>query len=71
MPTRVPKLGLQLTIFGELTTVRSPFTSVSAPQKESGAAATAALSLGSELLAHVPIRAQLAYSSSLRFANGK
>ena len=71
MPTRVPKLGLQLTTLGEPATENSPFTSASAPQKESGAAATAALSLGSELLAHVPIRAQLAYSSSPRFANGK
>ena len=68
MPTRVPKLGLQLTTLGEPATENSPFTSASVPHKESGAAATAALSVRSELLTLVPIRARLAQSSSPHLA---
>ena len=68
MPTRVPKLGLQLTTLGEPATENSPFTSASAPHRESGAAATAALSVGSELLAPIPIRARLEQLSSPRLA---
>ena len=68
MPTRVPRLGHQLTTLGELPTEDSPFTSVTVPHRESGAAATAALSLGSELLASRTIRARLEQASLPRLA---
>ena len=68
MPTRVPKLGHQLTTLGEPATENSPFASASAPHRESGAAVTAALSLGSELLASRTIRAWLVQVSSPRLA---
>ena len=60
MPTLVPKLGHQLTTLGEPVTENSPFTSVSVPHLESGAAATAALSERSGLPASMPIRARSA-----------